>query len=95
VIGMRRSSRWRKVFGWIGAGFCALGVAFGVSALATVWFVMDAFAQDARDPYLDLAISDQQRDVMMVALALIVTVAVVNIATGFALLLKRARVTRR
>ena len=92
---MQASSRWRKTFVWIGRGFCALGVLFGISALATVWFVMDALRQDAHSAYLDLAISDQQQSVMMAALVLIVTVATVNIVAGFLLLLKRAQIARR
>lgn len=93
---MQRPSRWRKILVWIMGGFCALGVTFGVSTLVAVWFVIDAFRQDARGSALDLvALSDRQHNIMMTVLALIVILAVVNVVTGFALLLKRARVTRR
>jgi ABC-type lipoprotein release transport system permease subunit len=92
---MQASSRWRKVFVWIMAGFCTIGVLFGVSTLAAVWFVMDALRQDARGSSLDLvALSDQQQSVMKLVLALIVLVAAINIVTGFALLLKRAQQRR-
>jgi ABC-type lipoprotein release transport system permease subunit len=81
-------SRWRKILVWIFAAFSAFGVVLGVSTLAVVWFVMDTFRRDAR---LDPAAISHEQNVMLVALALIVTVAAINIVAGLVLLLKRAQ----